>query len=907
MKAIASTLILFLLPTLLFSQNYWQQQVDNKIDVTLNELEKSLDGSIFITYKNNSPDTLSYIWFHLWANAYKNDRTAFSEQFLETGRTDFYFSGDNAKGYVNRLNFSVNGKLAVVEDHPQHQDIVKVVLPEKLAPGKIVKISTGFRVQLPEYFSRSGFKDGAFKVTQWFPKPAVYDKEGWHTMPYLDQGEFYSEFGSYEVNITANEKYIIAATGKLTRTETNLNNTKTYTFYQEKIHDFAWFADKEFKVIKDTIRLGNRIIDAFVYHHTNEKLWEKSMEMLKAAVHTKSSWIGEYPYDVVKVVESRRASDGMEYPTIAIIDNSGGERGVDNLINHEVGHNWFYAILSNNERRWPWMDEGFNTYYDMRYEEEKYGNQKSVLALKPNGFLSRKMPEDESDLLLHLLYALKKDQPISTSSESFTELNYNLIAYVKAGKWLQLIEKRLGKETFDKVMQQYFEAWKFNHPAPGDFRRLAEQVSGIDLSNEFALLGIKGPMLPAQKKQLKLTGFFNLNQTDKYHYISVLPMLGINKYDKLMPGTVVHNYNIPPSKFKFIVAPLYATGTKMFYGIGNLSYTHFIGNNGNRLVLSLSGGRFTTDDYKDSTGTRNAQPTSKIVPAIKYVFFNKNPKSHVQKWVSAKSYFISETGLNFYADTIAHITRIDYPVNKSTIHEFNIGYDYNRALYPHNAILQMQVNKHFARLNFTGNYFFNYAKGGGANLRFFAGKFIYHKGSEGNFYLSRYFINMSGAKGDEDYTYENYFYGRNEFEKFSNRQIMIRDGGFKVRTDLYYNKIGRTDNWLTAINFTSTIPNNINPLAILPVKIPMKVFADAGTFAGAWKQDAGTGKFLYDAGLQLSLLKNTINVYMPLLYSKAYKDYFKSVFGKKIFLNNISFSIDVQNLRLRKLFPQINF
>ncbi|MEO7265536.1 MAG: hypothetical protein ABIW38_11515, partial [Ferruginibacter sp.] len=213
------------------------------------------------------------------------------------------------------------------------------------------------------------------------------------------------------------------------------------------------------------------------------------------------------------------------------------------------------------------------------------------------------------------------------------------------------------------------------------------------------------------------------------------------------------------------------------------------------------------------------------------------------------------------------------------------------------------------RLNFTGNYFFNYPAKGGLNIRLFAGKFIYtsDKTFTTQFETDRYHLNMSGAKGYEDYTYSNYFIGRNEFEKFSSQQIMIRDGGFKVRTDLLSNKIGKTDDWLAAVNFTTTIPSSVNPFELMPFKLPIKAFLDLGSNAEGWKKDAPSGRFLYDAGLQLSLFNNVLNIYFPLLYSKVYKDYFKSTITEKRFLKNISFSIDVQNLSLKKLLPQFQF
>ena len=174
-----------------------------------------MDGFEIIDYTNNSPDTLHYIWFHLWPNAYKNDQTAFSEQMLQLGNTDFYFSDESKRGYINRLDFKINGITANLEDHPQYIDVAKLILPFALLPGQTIKITTPFHEKIPYNFSRGGYIDHTFQITQWYPKPAVYDNRGWHPMPYLEQGEFYSEFGNFRVRITVPKDYIVAATGEL--------------------------------------------------------------------------------------------------------------------------------------------------------------------------------------------------------------------------------------------------------------------------------------------------------------------------------------------------------------------------------------------------------------------------------------------------------------------------------------------------------------------------------------------------------------------------------------------------------------------------------------------------------------------------------------------------------------------
>ena len=890
---------------------YWQQQVNSTIKVFLNDNTHSLTGDIKMTYQNNSPDSLSFIWIHLWSNAYKNDRTAFSEQQLKNGSTDFYFSNDEQKGYINRLDFTVDGARAVVIDHPQHQDIVKLLLPTPLLPGQSVEIQTPFQVKLPDIFSRAGHHNQAYYITQWFPKPAVYDQKGWHPIPYLDQGEFYSEFGNYDVYITIPDKYTVAATGKMISSSKS-DTLKTLFYQQNNIHDFAWFAHPEYEVMHDTLQLAEKVIDVYAYYHKdNKKYWTNSIRFIKQAILTKSEWIGVYPYPVVSVVEQLEGGGGggMEYPTITLLSASNNEPMLDYLINHEVGHNWFYGILASNERTHPWMDEGMNSYYDQRYFKKYYGVPEPDFLMGTDGFITKRKPASIQQTMLETVIGIKRDQPIETKADQFNATNYNLIAYSKAAQWMGLLEKQLGTQKFDSLMKAYYNAFAFKHPYPEDFQQLVNAHSTQPTDSLFNLLHKKGSLSVAQTKKIKPVSFFSLKDTDKNHYLSVLPAAGFNFYDKVMLGAMLHNYNLPTSKLQFLAIPLFATGSKKLNGLGRVSYQFFPGNKGAQLEFVLAGARFSGDSFTDSSGTINYQPFTKLAPSVKYTFAPTSPLSSVSKYVQFRTFLITETGLSFRRDTINGGDIISYPKQKRYVNQLQFVVDDSRKLYPYKAALQIEQGDGFVRTNITGNYFFNYAKGGGADVRFFAGKFFY-TGEETfltRFKTDRYHLNMTGPKGNEDYNYQNYFVGRNEFDGFSNQQIMMRDGGFKVRTDLLSNKIGKTDNWLVAMNFNTTIPNNINPLSVLPFKLPLKVFADVGTYAEAWESDAGTARFLFDAGLQLSLFKNTLNIYVPLLYSKVYDDYFKSTITEKRFLKNISFSIDIQQLSLKKLFPQLLF
>ncbi len=957
----------------LLQRKYFQQRVDYKIDVTLNDVNNTLDGFEILNYINNSPDTLRYIWFHVWPNAYKNDKTAFSEQLLQLGRTDYYFASEENHGYINRLDFKVNGITAKVEDHPLYIDVIKLILPSPLAPGNAIKIITPFHEKLPYNFSRGGYVGHTYQVTQWYPKPAVYDNKGWHEMPYLDQGEFYSEFGKYEVQITIPKDYVVAATGDLQnederkwlleKAKTSFSNAsminnkakdvaikktattkkqqpiknkkaiapknkklqlkpviktpviqqqqtpqemKTLTYIQDSVHDFAWFADKNFAVKNDTLMLpSGRIINAWSFFIPKDlRLWGNSIEFIKDAIRTRCKWLGEYPYNNVTAVEARISfNGGMEYPTITSIAPIYSEKELDMTIEHEVGHNWNYGILATNERQHPWMDEGINTYFDNRYEAIKYPKNE---RLNSKSIIQKKIGDDETDLYYRTEVVNKKDQPIETSSENFSALNYDLIAYYKTAKWMKTLENFIGQPLFDSCLHEYYNEWKFKHPSPKDFKTIVQNVSKKNIDSVFNMLYEKGFVTPQPKKSLKLSAFFNFKNTDKYNYIFLSPAAGFNYYDKHMIGGLIHNYTLPEPHFHFILAPLYGLASKAFNGIGKVGYNFLSYGFIRKAELSVSAEKFSEDEYTDSTGKKNYLGFSKIAPSLKVIFKNKIATSIIATSIQWKTFFIKQTGLLFTTDNSTNIQYITYPKANIYINQLQFTTENYRVLYPYSAALQAEQSTDFIRLAFEGKYFFNYSKGGGLDVRLFAGKFLYlgDKTITKEFETDRYHLNMTGANGYEDYTYSNYFVGRNEFQGASSQQIMIRDGGFKVRTDLLSSKIGKTDDWLTAVNFKTDFPKAINPFQILPAKNPLYLFLDAGTYAEAWKNNAPTGKFIYDAGLQLSLIKNLLNIYVPIIYSKVYADYFKSTITGNRFWKNISFSIDIQNFRFNKFFNQ---
>ncbi len=522
-RCIVPFFLLLFSPFPLLAQAYWQQEVNYEIHVSLDDERHQFHASETIEYVNNSPNTLHFIWFHLWPNAYRDGKTALSKQMRQDDDLTLFFSKYKDRGWIDSLQFEINGEPARMELDMKNPDICRVFLDKPLQTGERITISTPFRVQIPKgIFSRLGHLDQAYQITQWYPKPAVYDKDGWHQMPYLGQGEFYSEFGSFDVHITLPENYVVGATGDLVNGEKELawldrkventkaiidsvdyydlsfpassSATKTLHYHQEKVHDFAWFADKRYHVLKGEVELpesGRKVTTWAMFTNNEADLWANSIEYLNDATYFYSKWVGEYPYNHVTAVDGVLSEGGgMEYPNITIIGQSGDAISLEEVIMHEVGHNWFYGLLASNERDHPWMDEGLNSFIEVRYMKRKYpsltfeqllgGGKLRNFALKWVG--AKDIPYDKLGQHAYMLQARNnRDQAIELPSNEYTSINYGSIVYTKTAFVYQYLEAYIGREKMDEVLHTYFNQWKFKHPQPADFERVVQQVTGDSL------------------------------------------------------------------------------------------------------------------------------------------------------------------------------------------------------------------------------------------------------------------------------------------------------------------------------------------------------------------------------------------------------------------------------------------
>ncbi len=437
-----------------------------------------------------------------------------------------------------------------------------------------------------------------------------------------------------------------------------------------------------------------------------------------------------------------------------------------------------------------------------------------------------------------------------------------------------------------------------------------ETASGQSLDQIFNLLSQTGPLTSSvEKRVLKPSAVINISNTARYNYVNFLPVVGYNHYDKIMLGAMFHNYQLPLNKFQFLAGGAFAGKSKKMNGFGRASYTVY--KKKFHVETALSGIAYTQNKFTTDADEKLYLRIRRIVPSVKVSLFDQNPLKDRRLIIQVKSFLMKEDALRFTTVIIPGIDTIDRVTKHAeniTINRLSLSYFDNRALYPYSFNFVADQGRQFIRTGLTAKYFFNYADNKtGLHARFFAGKFFYlnDKTFKTQSATNRYHLNMTGAKGDEDYTYSNYFIGRNEFEGWMSQQIMERDGFFKVRTDLLGNKIGKTDDWLGSLNLVTDLPRKLNPLSVLPVKIPIKIFADAGTYAEAWKNNPATGRFLYDAGFQLSFFNSLLNVYLPVIYSKVYSNYFKSTLTEKRFQKNISFSIDIQKLQVNKLLQGI--
>jgi hypothetical protein len=463
-----------------FSQNntsYWQQKADYKIAIDLDVETHQYKGVQELTYTNNSPDTLYRVFYHLYFNAFQPG----SEMDIRSRNIK-----DSDKRVGDRISKLLPSEIGFIKPQRLTQDgvllsfeiagtILEVDLNTPILPNRSTVFTMEWDAQIPVQIRRSGRNNAegvAYSMTQWFPKIAEYDFEGWHATPYIAR-EFHSVWGDYDVRIKLDENYIIGGTGYLQNSDKKglgkktKGNTRTWHFKAPNVHDFAWAADKDF--IHDTYTGANGVILNFYYKNDPEIIenWKRLQEKTAQLLVYFNKHVGDYPYKQYSVIQG--GDGGMEYAMCTLIT---GKRKLGSLIGvtaHELAHTWFQFLLATNESKHEWMDEGFTSYI-------------SNLAMNEIMKEGKDNPNSNSYRGYNYIATSGKEQPQSTQADRYTtNTGYGVAAYSKGAVFLSQLEYVIGKDNLNKTLLRYYKEWAFKHPTPNDFIRVAEKVSGAEL------------------------------------------------------------------------------------------------------------------------------------------------------------------------------------------------------------------------------------------------------------------------------------------------------------------------------------------------------------------------------------------------------------------------------------------
>ena len=473
--------LLFLAALNIHSQSYFQQQVDYKIVVTLDTLNKTLAVEGEMDYHNNSNSSLNYLLVHLWWNAFSDKQSAFALQQYETQDLNFHFASIEDLGGYQSLEFMDKGTpltVSVYDDGARsHPDVIRLDLKEAIPAGGSQTIKFSYVLDIPKVFSRPGFDGQLYRMTQWYPKPAVYDVEGWHPMPYLSYGEYFAEYGDYEVELRLPSDHSFGSTGVLSE---NNNTTSGHIISAKNVLDFAWFSSAKFQTYSKDIQLGGGSVSINLLTN-NKSDKSKLLEYVERALRFYSTQVGAYPYPQYTLVyDEGKDRGGMEYPMISMVDMSGIGQNLDNLVAHEIGHNWFQSILGSNERKHPWMDEGLNSFYERAYNDKYYEapNYNLVPAfIQPL--------DNEFSTLRSGVYHYNccgKLTCVATPSAEEDIFSYGSNNYERMAWNLKYLEGYLGEDVFRSAMQSYYTRWAHRHPSPEVLQNTFEEISGKDLS-----------------------------------------------------------------------------------------------------------------------------------------------------------------------------------------------------------------------------------------------------------------------------------------------------------------------------------------------------------------------------------------------------------------------------------------
>lgn len=465
-----------------------------KIDARLDTKEHQIAATQTLTWKNTGTTPVDVLPFHMYLNAFKNEQS----RFMQSSRGSMRGADHKTWGWISVESVQVAGAELIAKWTAKNlpdETVYELALPAPVEAGASIDVTMKFTAQLPEVWARTGYKGEFHMVGQWFPKIGVRVPEQtdtgmtdrWECQPLSAFTEFFADFGTYDVNLTVPETYVVAATGVLTNAIESPGNTRTYTYRAEDVHDFAWMADPYMEMTSRQVMVaGGGSVDVRVYYRPEqEDFAQRHLDAATATMIRFSDWFVPYPWAVMSVIDppidAAAGAGGMEYPTFVTTGGDSvfarpGVRIPEYTTVHEVGHNWFQGILASNEPVEAWLDEGVNSYADANVMADVYGT-------RTNGVDWMGWQAD----LSALIYAVTDDpgslpSPIASAAWAFVDEDaYGMATYFSTMRALQTLENTFGPKKLRAAMKKYAETWAFKHPTGKDLFDTLSAELGQDL------------------------------------------------------------------------------------------------------------------------------------------------------------------------------------------------------------------------------------------------------------------------------------------------------------------------------------------------------------------------------------------------------------------------------------------
>lgn len=965
MKYIILLIIIFfnLSNNLSAQDEYFQQKTDFNIKADLNLVNKSLKGNIELKYYNNSLDNLKEIYFHLHANAFNNKSSLFAKGLLNEDETDLYFTKPSDMGGYEEISFiseKTNLKWIYTDSSKQ---IVKVSLKTPLKPEDAINILISYQLKIPEDVFGFGYKNNQFNMVYWYPKPAVYDNNGWHLNQLNVNNLNYSNFGDYNVSITVPKNYLVASSGILntkseiatieeiiTQNKTDGSNEKPFNdslgikqieFQAKNINDFVWFANPNFKITKtNTNKYRNDNIILYVYYNSKrlkkqdvDSIINKSMQLIQ----DNSKKFGTYPNKQISLVLSDNISKNGFYPMLITAKAKDYRRKYSefyqNLI-YNINSSWINSIFSINGNEYPWMQLGIPEFYKKNYIENNY-DPKDKIRRNYTTF------KESSDAFAKYIY-LKPANLRASGYDFYKELI--MFSKYKTAFSLEYLENYLGAELFNKIMYAFTSNWKFHHPTSDDFKNHFESFTKKDLNWFFdGLLGDPNPFkyniksviqtaneyivdienkgkykIPfklgylfeaTSPKYLQVEGFlgtkeiileeslidrikidpFDLYYKDKKLKTKVktskklknnknlsffkkkrrshfmIPSLGFNANDGFLLGLLVSSFNT--KNLDYYIAPMYGFRSKTIVGIGNYSRNFILNKKIKRIKVGVntrSFHRLKRDDFK--------LRYIRFSPYINFYFGKGNSCGLSDQIHYRFSYIKDETyTVNGIESYNRFINKLDY--NKSggnviTPFKLTIGLEHQYYNY--------YKSRNYLKIYTDLNTGYMYKKDRFISLRLYGATYIFNTNTKSTDTYPGTLSLIGNA--ENDYDYEDYFFDRSAQEGFWSQQISMNTGGFKTAVGRS-NSVGQSNKYVVAANIRVD----------LPIKIFIKPFIDIGIYGDLpTVSDGYSNKLIYSGGILAEIIKDHLEIYLPILNSKEIEDIYHE---KGNFFNRMSFMV----------------